>query len=276
MVSNISPGVSIREKCQNMGLARSTYYYKAKDESPENLKIMRRIDELNTDHPAWGSRKLRDRLKLEGYKVNRKRVQRLMRLMELQVIYPKKKLSIPNKAHQIYPYLLKNLSIERSNQVWCTDITYIRLRHGFVYLIAIMDWYSRKILAWDLSINQDKASCIWVLEEALRKYGPPEIFNSDQGSQFTSPEFLEPLHKQGVKISMDGKGRALDNIVIERFWRSVKYEEVYLKDYQDVKEARKEIKRYIDSFNSFRPHESLGGRTPDMLYFKSAVEKKAA
>jgi putative transposase len=275
MINKQSPGLSITEKCNELSLVRSTYYYQFSNESAKNLAIMRRIDELNLIYPTWGSRKMRDRLNLEDFGINRKRIQRLMRLMCLEAIYPKKKLSLRNKEHTVFPYLLRNLAIERPNQVWCTDITYIRLRHGFVYLVAVMDWYSRKILAWDLSISLDKSSCIWALDEALRQYGKPEIFNSDQGSQFTSPDFYGPLRKQGVEISMDGKGRALDNIVIERFWRTLKQDEVYLKDYLNVKDARKQIGVYIDSYNSFRPHENLGGKTPDMLYFKMP-EKKVA
>jgi len=268
MIEKKSPEISIKKQCELLGVSRSSYYYKKKDENPENLLIMKRIDELHLEHPAWGSRKLRDRLNIEKFNVNRKRIRRLMGIMNIQTIYPKKKLSIKNNEHKVYPYLLKNLSIVRINQVWCTDITYIRLKHGFVYLVAIMDWYSRKILSWSLSINLDKSFCIWALEEAIRNYGSPEIFNTDQGSQFTSPDFTGLLLKNEVKISMDGKGRALDNIMIERFWRSLKYEEVYLKDYETVEEAKESIKEYIEKYNSFRPHENLfGKKTPDMIYF---------
>ena len=271
MVKKESQEISILKQCALLGLSRSSFYYKTKEETLKNLLIMNRIDELHLDHPSWGSRKLRDRLNLEGYNVNRKRIQRLMRVMGILAIYPKKKLSQRDAKHEVFPYLLKNMEITRTNQVWCTDITYIRLKRGFVYLVAIMDWHSRKILSWELSTSMDKSFCIWALEEALKKYGKPEIFNTDQGSQFTSLEFTGILQNQEVKISMDGKGRAMDNIMIERFWRSLKYEEVYLKDYESVKEAREKICRYIDSYNSFRPHENLGGITPDMLYFEKEV-----
>lgn len=267
MITKTSSLISITEQCRILGLSRSSYYYKNKNESKENLIIMKRIDELHLDNPAWGSRKLRDRLNLEGFHVNRKRIQRLMKVMDIQTIYPQKKLSIKNNAHKIYPYLLKNLNIDRQNQVWCADITYIRLKHGFVYLVAIMDWFSRKILSWELSVNLDKTFCIWALEEAVRKYGKPEIFNTDQGSQFTSPDFTRLLQEKEVTISMDGKGRALDNVMIERFWRTLKYDEVYIKDYETVRQAKESLKSYIERYNSFRPHDNLGGLTPDMIYF---------
>jgi len=275
MIKENSQNLSIVKKCTLLGVARSTYYYKKRNENPFNFQIMKRIDELHLDYPAWGSRKIRDRLILEGLQVNRKRIQRLMELMGIQTLYPKRKLSIGNKNHQIYPYLLKNLKINRPNQVWCADITYIRLKHGFVYLVAIMDWHSRKILSFDLSITMDKSFCIWALEEAIRKYGVPEIFNTDQGAQFTCHDFTKILIKNGIKISMDGKGRAMDNIYIERFWRSLKYEEVYLKDYENTPMAKLSIKQYMESYNSFRPHENLGGLTPDRVYFKE-LEKNTA
>lgn len=275
MINKTASTQSIVKQCALLGVARSTYYYKKRNEDPLNFEIMNRMDKLHVDHPAWGSRKLRDRLNLDGFAVNRKRIQRLMGIMGIETLYPQKRLSLRNTSHQIYPYLLKNLQIERPNQVWCVDITYIRLKHGFIYLVAIMDWNSRKILSWNLSITMDKSFCIWALEEAIRIYGLPEIFNSDQGSQFTCGDFTEILLKNGVKISMDGKGRAMDNIMIERFWRSLKYEEVYLKDYENVKNAKESIKNYINLYNNFRPHENLGGITPDMVYF-NMVHKKIA
>jgi putative transposase len=258
--------ISISEQCRTLNISRSLYYYEPVGETDENITIMRRIDELYTDNPAWGSRKMRDRLILEGNKVNRKRIQRLMRLMGIEAIYPKKNLSRSNPEHRIYPYLLRNMSIDCPNQVWCTDITYIRLQHGFVYLVAILDWYSRKVLSWELSTALDSHFCISALEKAMYHYGKPEIFNTDQGCQFTSDTFTEKLLSAGIRISMDGKGRASDNIIIERFWRSLKYEEVYLKEYESVIECRENVRVYMDKYNNFRPHASLDGLTPSMTY----------
>jgi putative transposase len=258
--------LSVCEQCLLLGVARSSYYQQGGGENGTNMSLMRRMDELYTADPTWGSRKMRDRLRLEGHPVNRKRIQRLMRIMGLQVIYPKRHLSRPLAGAKVYPYLLRDLMIVRPNQVWCADITYIRLSHGFIYLVAILDWYSRKVLSWELSITADQYFVIYALEEARRRYGDPEIFNTDQGSQFTCPGFVHPLTASGVRVSMDGKGRALDNVIVERFWRSLKYEEVYLKDYTDLVEARREIGGYIERYNSFRPHQSLGGLTPNMTY----------
>lgn len=267
MINSDDKRISINQQCQLIGLSRSSYYYPSQGESALNLRLMNKIDELYTDHPTWGSRKLRDYLRNDGYgKINRKRVQRLMRIMGIQTIYPKKRLSIPHPDHKIYPYLLRNMDINRPNQVWCTDITYIRLKNGFVYLTAIMDWYSRKILSWKLSVTLDKHFCIDALESALRKYSQPEIFNSDQGCQFTSPSFTKPLRDRHIKISMDGKGRALDNVVIERFWRTLKYDEIYLKEYDSVTDARQQIGAFIEMYNSKRPHASLDGTTPNSVY----------
>jgi putative transposase len=249
-----------------LDISRSAYYYEPKGESEENLNIMKRIDELYLENPTWGSRKMRDRLRLEGWKVNRKRIQRLMRLMGIEVLYPKPKLSRPHPSHRVYPYLLRGLEINQPDMVWCADITYIRLRHGFVYMVAILDWYSRKVLSWELSNTLDAHFCVSALDTAIKRYGNPEIFNTDQGAQFTSDEFIGKLQSNTIRISMDGRGRALDNIVVERFWRSLKYEEVYIKDYNDMIECRKGIARYIESYNSFRPHSSVGAITPDMAY----------
>jgi putative transposase len=267
--------LSVSEQCQLLGVARSSYYQHGRGENEKNLLLMRRIDELYTADPTWGSRKMRDRLRLEGHAVNRKRVQRLMRIMGLQVIYPKRHLSRPLVGAKVYPYLLRDIAIVRANQVWCADITYIRLAHGFVYLAAILDWASKKVLSWELSITADQYFVIHALEEARRRFGDPQIFNTDQGSQFTCPGFIEPLLAAGVRMSTDGKGRALDNVAIERFWRSLKYEEVYLKDYVDLTEARREIGGYIKRYNSFRPHQSLGGRTPDTAYAEGCRENAA-
>jgi len=266
--------LTISKQCQLLNLSRSDYYYEYRGESKLNLALMNRIDEIYTDHPTWGSRKIRDYLRNEGHRINRKRLQRLMRKMGIAVIYPRKKLSTPHPDHKIYPYLLRGLDISYQNQVWCTDITYIRLNHGFVYLVAVMDWYSRKILSWELSVTLDKYFCIDALESAMRKYGKPEIFNTDQGSQFTSPSFTKILKENDIKISMDGRGRALDNVVIERFWRTLKYDEVYLKDYESVAGARMQIAAYIELYNSKRPHASLEGKPPNSVYgriFKKAV-----
>lgn len=259
--------IPIVKQCQLLDLHRSTYYYEPIGESEKNIDLMRRIDELYTDNPSWGSRKMRDRLRLEGHIVNRKRIQRLMRIMAIEAIYPKKDTSKPKAKAGVHPYLLRGFDISHSNLVWCADITYIRLKHGFVYLFAIMDWYSRKILSWELSTTMDRQFCISTLERALRIYGTPAIFNTDQGSQFTSPAFTDVLEEEKILISMDGKGRASDNIMIERFWRTLKYEEVYLKDYKDVNECRKELDLFIQKYNSFRPHSTQAGQVPDTIYY---------
>jgi len=266
MINPVEEKLTISKQCQLLNLSRSGYYYNNREESRINLDLMNRIDEIYTSHPTWGSRKMRDFLRNEGYRINRKRLQRLMRKMGIMVIYPRKKLSTPHPDHKIYPYLLRGLNISHPNHVWCTDITYIRLNHGFVYLVAIMDWYSRKILSWELSVTIDKYFCMSTLESAIRRYGSPEIFNSDQGSQFTSPSFTKILKENDIKISMDGRGRALDNVVIERFWRTLKYDEVYLKEYESVIDARTQISAYIDVYNSKRPHASLGGKAPNSTY----------
>lgn len=258
--------LSISEQCRLLQLARSTRYYLPVCESPENQAIMRRIDELYTENPTWGSRKMRDALRLENWLVNRKRVQRLMRLMGIEVIYPKKNLSKRYQKHLVYPYLLRGVTITKPNHVWSTDITYIRLKHGWAYMVAIIDWFSKAILTWQLSNTIDKYFCIEALEAALMEYGGSEIFNTDQGSQFTSPEFTKVLIDANIKISMDGKGRALDNIPIERFWRTLKYDEVYLKDYESLTDARKQIGEFIDKYNWQRPHMSLAGNTPMRVY----------
>ncbi len=240
---------------------------------------MKQIDEIYTESPEYGSRTIRDVLRREyGAKINRKRVQRLMQIMGIEAIYPKQNLSKPGigREHKVYPYLLRNLDINRPNHVWATDITYIRLKRGFVYFVAIIDWYSRKILSWELSTTMDKSFCITALERAIRKYGVPEIINSDQGSQFTSKDFRDVLEKKGGTISMDGKGRAMDNIIIERFWRTLKYSEVYLKDYESPKEAYIGISKYIEKYNTKRPHTSLGGKTPREVYRGLNTEKKVA
>lgn len=258
--------LSIKEQCSLLEIARSTYYKTGKSESKENILLMRRMDELHTDNPTWGSRKLRDKLRLEGHIVNRKRVQRLMGVMGLQTIYQKPNLSRLQPGSKVYPYLLRGLNIERPDHVWSTDITYIRLSGGFVYLTAVIDWYSRKILSWELSSSLDNSFCISATQRALRLNGNPEIFNTDQGVQYTSKDFQDVFKDTKVKISMDGKGRAIDNVRIERFWRTIKYDEVYLKDYADMEEAKREIGSFIRKYNEERPHEKLNGLTPATIY----------
>ena len=267
--------LSVRQQCDLLGLNRATLYYRPQREDEEVLTLMRRVDELHTGHITWGSRKIRDALRLEGYAVNRKRVQRLMRRLGLRVVFPQASHQRLPPDHEVYPYLLRGVAITRANQVWSIDLTYIRLADGFVYLTAIIDWYSRKILAWDLSLTMDKSSAIEVLGRAMRRYGTPEIFNSDQGVQFTSPAFLQPLKDAGVKISMDGKGRALDNVFIERFWRTLKYDEVYLNDYESPAQARGCIASFIEMYNGHRPHASLDGITPNMAYNNSGAQAAA-
>ncbi len=240
------------------------------EETAENLALMRLIDEEYTRHPFYGSRKMRDWLQRQGYVVNRKRVRRLMRKMGLVSVAPKPYTSRPAPAHKIYPYLLRGLEIARADQVWCADITYIRLPHGFVYLTAVMDWHSRYVLAWEVSVTMEEEFCVSALESALRRHGRPQIFNTDQGAQFTGEAFTGVLKEAGVDISMDGKGRAMDNIMVERLWRSVKYEEVYLKDYESVAELKAALKRYFAFYNEERPHQSHEGQTPAEVYHGGA------
>lgn len=261
--------LSIRRQCSLIGLPRASYYRDGKREKEGNLELMRLIDEEYTRHPFFGSRKMRDFLARKGFRVNRKRVQRLMRVMGLESIAPKKRTSVPGKGHKIYPYLLKGLQIRRPNQVWCSDLTYIQLRGGFVYLSVVMDWYSRYVLSWEVSVTMEESFCVSALERALRCYGPPEIFNTDQGSQYTGNAFTGVLKDHGIRISMDGKGRAMDNIMVERLWRTVKYEDIYIKDYESVKELVKGLREYFDFYNNERPHQSLGGSTPAGIYWKA-------
>jgi putative transposase len=257
--------ISVRRQCELLGVNRASLYYQPVSESKENLLLMRLLDEQYTRTPFYGSRRMRAWLRGQGYTVNRKRLARLMRLIGIEAIYQKPKLTQPSEGHKIYPYLLEGVELNRINQVWSTDITYIRMAHGFVYLVAVMDWYSRFVLSWALSVTVELPFCIEALEKALR-WGRPEIFNSDQGSQFTSEKFTGVLEGRGVAVSMDGRGRCLDNIFIERLWRSLKYEEVYLRDYRLVPEARAGIGRYFQFYNYERPHQSLKYRTPADLY----------
>jgi putative transposase len=260
------PRLSVRRQCQLLGLAPASYYYQAEPESADNLHYMRLLDQEYTDHPFYGVRKMTVWLQQQGHAVGPKRVRRLLRAMGLMAVYPKPRLSLNPLAHQRFPYLLKGLAIVRPNQVWSTDITYIRLRGGFVFLVAILDWYSRYVLAWELSITLEADFCVAVLERAL-VVQRPEIFNTDQGVQFTSAQFQAPLLAAQVRLSMDGRGRAFDNIFVERLWRSVKYEEVYLKDYRDVAEARAGLQQYFPFYNEKRVHQALDYRTPHSVHF---------
>jgi len=258
--------LSVRRQCQLLGLTRSSYYYPPTLESAENLAYMRLLDEEYTRHPFYGVPRMTWWLRELGYVVGPKRVRRLLRLMGLMAIYPKPHLSLNPLEHRRFPYLLRGVNIERPNQVWSTDITYIRLREGFVYLAAVIDWFSRYVLAWELSTTLESDFCVEVVQRALRTQRP-EIFNTDQGVQFTCAAFQDPLLAAGVKLSMDGRGRVFDNIFVERLWRSVKYEEVFLYDYQDVGQSRRGLGRYFPFYNCERPHESLGNRKPHDVYF---------
>ena len=263
-------------QCWILQLARSSAYYMPASISPADLALMRRIDELHLEYPFAGSRMLRDMLKQEGHAIGRKHVQSLMKKMGIEALYRKPNTSRRHAAHPIYPYLLRNLTIDRPNQVWATDITYIPMRRGFVYLVAIVDWYSRRVLAWRLSNTLTTDFCIDALQEAIARYGTPDIFNTDQGSQFTSAEFTDVLKENGIRISMDGKGCWRDNVFVERLWRTIKYEEVYLKAYDSVSGAKASLATYIQFYNNRRPHRSLAGKTPDMIYFAGIQEKIAA
>ena len=249
-----------------MSLNRSTLYYEPKGESEENLQLMRRLDEQFIETPYYGSRQMVYHLKRRGGRVGRKRVRRLMAKMGLAVIYQKPRTSRPHPENRVYPYLLRGLAVTRPDQVWCTDVTYIPMRRGFLYLVAIMDWYSRWVLSWRLSNTLEPSFCCEALEEALNRYDPPEIFNTDQGSQFTSTEFTGLLKGAGVRISMDGRGRWMDNVFIERLWRSLKYECVYLNAFETGSEARQGIGHWIDLYNSERPHSAHAGATPEEVY----------
>ena len=260
--------MSVRRQCQLLGLSRSSLYYEPAGETEENLRLMQLLDQEYTAHPFLGSRRLTKWLVEQGEEVNRKRVQRLMRLMGLEAIYPKPKLSRAGRGHRIYPYLLRNVSIERADQVWSTDITYVPLASGFMYLAAIMDWYSRCVLAWRLSNTLDGSFCLDMLEEALSR-GRPEVFNTDQGVQFTALAWTGRLESAGVAVSMDGRGRCLDNVFVERLWRSVKYEELYLYRYEVVPQLVSGLERYFGYYNEERLHQSLDYRTPAVVYGES-------
>jgi len=261
------PKLSIRQQCCLTGVSRSGYYYEPEPESEENLELMRLLDEQYLRTPFWGVRNMTWWLGRQGWQVNPKRVRRLLRVMGLEAIYAKPRLSIPAPGHRIYPYLLRDVTIDHPDQCWASDITYIRMRGGFVYLVAIMDWYSRYVLSWEVSVSLETSFCVAALDWALQQ-GQPEIFNTDQGAQFTSEAFTSRLEKHGVKISMDGRGRAMDNIFIERLWRTVKYDDIYLHDYADVSEVLAGLKRFFRFYNHERPHQSLGNQTPAEVYFR--------
>jgi len=257
--------LSIRRQCELLGLSRSSFYYEPADVSAEDLRLMRLIDEQYTARPFYGSRRMVVWLGQQGEDVNRKRVRRLMRVMGLEAIYPKPRLSLPGQGHRIYPYLLRGVKVERRDQVWSTDITYIPMASGFMYLAAVIDWYSRYVITWRLSNTLDGSFCLEMLEEALGS-GKPEVFNADQGVQFTASAFTGRLESAGVSVSMDGRGRALDNVFVERLWRSVKYEDVYIWCYETVPELRRGLGRYFGFYNEERPHQSLGDWTPGAVY----------
>jgi len=258
--------ISVQRQCKLVGLVRSMWYYEATPEKPENLRLMRLLDEQYLKTPFFGVLKMTDCLRKLKEHVNPKRVRRLLRKMGLFAIFPKPNLSKAAPGHKIYPYLLRGLEIVRPNQVWSTDITYIRLSQGFVYLVAIIDWYSRYVLSWGVSVTLESGFCVEALDQAIRMHGKPEIFNSDQGSQFTSLDFTGRLLEEKIQISMDGRGRALDNIFVERLWRSVKYEEVYLHDYGTVPVAVKGLGHYFGFYNAERQHQSLDYKTPQEVY----------
>jgi putative transposase len=263
-------------RCELLDMARSSAYYRPEPVSEEDLALMRLLDEMHLQWPFYGSRRLRDELAEHGHTVNRKRVQRLMRQMDLRALYPRQRTSQPGKGHKIYPYLLRDLCIARANHVWATDICYIPMAKGFMYLVAIMDWHSRRVLSWRVSNTLDTEFCIEALEEALQRFGAPEIFNTDQGTQFTSEAFTDVLKDHGIDISMDGKGRWVDNVFVERLWRSVKYEDVYLRAYETPAALRAGLARYFAFYNTRRRHSALDRRTPDAVYFDQTNRQLAA
>jgi len=263
--------LSLTRQCQLLHISRSGLYYKPSGESALNLALMRLIDEQYLNTPWYGSRQMTRHLRKQGYCVGRKRIRRLMRKMGLVALAPGPHTSRRNKAHEVYPYLLRDLAITTANQVWCTDVTYIPMAHGFLYLVAIMDWHTRHVLSWRLSTTQDTGMCLEALEEAFETYGQPEIFNTDQGSQFTSADWVDALTSRNIRISMDGKGCWVDNVFIERLWRSLKYECIYLNAFDSFKEAKAGIDQWMSYYNGDRPHSSLGDKTPAEAYFLLAA-----
>lgn len=266
----------LTRQSQMLELSRSSLYYEAVPVSSRDLELMRLIDEIHMKHPFMGSRSIRDQLQDKGHPVGRQHVSTLMKKMGIAALYKKPNLSRPNLQHKVYPYLLRGVEITRANHVWAADITYIPMARGFCYLVAIMDWASRKVLAWKLSNTLDASFCVEALKEALGKYGSPEMFNTDQGSQFTSGTFIEILEDHGINISMDGKGRWMDNVFIERLWWSVKYQDVYLKGYSSIAEARNGLREYFEFYNGQRRHQSLDRRTPDDVYWSILPQQQVA
>ena len=277
MVEQDHPDLSIRRQCGLLKLHRSSYYRSPRGESEENLELMRLIDEEYLRHPFFGTRKMRDYLVRLGHGVNRKRVRRLMQLMGLESIAPRKKrTTVPDKGRKIYPYLLRDLPIVRPDQVWASDITYVPMRGGFVYLTVVMDWYSRYVLSWEVSVIMDESFSVSSLERALRRYSKPEICNTDQRSQYTGAAFTGVLTDHGIKISMDGKGRATDNIMVERLWRSLKYEDIYIREYETVADLIDGLRAYFEFYNNRRPHQGLNGRTPAEVHYQTPLLRMAA
>ena len=268
MVDEHHPSLSLVHQCQLLGISRSSLYYRPIGPSAEELTLLRLIDEQYLKTPFYGSRRMAVHLRQLGYSINRKRVQRLMRQLGLQAVYPKPKLSQPHPGHKVYPYLLRGVEIDRVNQVWSTDITSLPVLRGHFYLVAVMDWFSRKVLSWRISNTMDTQFCIAALEEALATFTRPSIFNSDQGAQFTANAFTDCLRQAGIEISMDGRGRCHDNIFIERLWRSVKWELIYLKTFEDGRQLSREVTAWFHWYNRQRPHQSLNYRTPDEVYFE--------
>jgi len=266
----------VTRQCKVLSLARSTAYYQPQEASQADLVLMRRVDELHMEHPFAGSRMLRDMLKREGHQIGRKHVATLMKKMGIEALYKKTNTSRRHPAHRVYPYLLRNLEIKRPNQVFAADITYIPMKRGFVYLFAVLDWASRRVLSWRLSNTLTTDFCIEAVQEAIHRYGAPEIFNTDQGAQFTSLEFTQLLKDNGIAISMDGRGCWRDNVFVERLWKSIKYEEVYLHAYETVSAARTGIGRYLEFYNKRRPHSALDASTPDEFYYRHLSELKQA
>jgi len=269
MIDRNHKSLSVSKQCAAVGISRGCIYYRPKSPDQQSLMLMKQMDELFMSYPFYGSRQMVAHLKREGVHVGRRRVRRLMQLMGLQAIYQKPRTSTPNPAHKIYPYLLRDLKIERANHVWCTDITYIPMQNGFLYLVVVMDWATRHVLSWRLSNTLEASFCVEALEDALAIYGPPKIFNTDQGAQFTSLAFTGALREAGVQISMDGRGRCMDNIFIERLWRSLKYEAIYLTEMTDGFTVRRVIGQWLDFYSHLRPHSSLDGRTPYEAYWQS-------
>ena len=276
MIEPGHPDLSIVRQCELVSISRASFYYQRMGETAENLALMRLIDVQFLETPWYGSRQMARHLRRDGHEVGRKRVRRLMAMMGLVPIYQRPRTTVPNSEHRVWPYLLRGMVIDRPNQVWCTDITYIPMRRGFLYLVAVMDWSSRKVLSWRVSNTMDVEFCVEALEEALARFGRPEIFNTDQGSQFTSSDFTDVLKAADVRISMDGRGRWMDNVFIERLWRSLKYECVFLHAFETGSELRAGLSRWINYYNTRRPHSTLAGRTPNEAYGAGVIGRMAA